>query len=276
MSGHWRFGALLYGAVTLTAMAPAVAATIEELSQALQIRQVADILAAEGTTYGDTIESNMFPGRGGAGWDGIVQQIYVAETMADKLDQGLEQELAQVDLDPLVRFFASDMGRRIITLELSARDAFRDAQIEEAATEVARDLIAGEGGRYQLLREFIEVNDLIESNVVGALNANMAFYRGMEAGGAFGGEMTENQMLSDVWTEESAIRADTLIWLYAYLGLAYQPLRDDDLRAYIDLSKTPGGQALNRALFVAYDHMYNDISFRMGQMTAVFMSGDAL
>jgi Uncharacterized protein conserved in bacteria (DUF2059) len=276
MSGHWRFGALLYGAVTLTAMAPAVAATIEELSQALQIRQVADILAAEGTTYGDTIESNMFPGRGGAGWDGIVQQIYVAETMADKLDQGLEQELAQVDLDPLVRFFASDMGRRIITLELSARDAFRDAQIEEAATEVARDLIAGEGGRYQLLREFIEVNDLIESNVVGALNANMAFYRGMEAGGAFGGGMTENQMLSDVWTEESAIRADTLIWLYAYLGLAYQPLQDDDLRAYIDLSKTPGGQALNRALFVAYDHMYNDISFRMGQMTAVFMSGDAL
>jgi uncharacterized protein DUF2059 len=273
---RWNLGVLLYSVVTLSVLAPAEAATIEELSQALQIRQVAEILAAEGTAYGDTIESNMFPGRGGAGWDGIVEQIYVAETMADKLNQGLAQGLAQVDLDPLVHFFGSDMGRRIITLELSARDAFRDAEIEEAATEAARELIAGEGGRYQLLREFIEVNDLIESNVVGALNANMAFYRGMAAGGAFGGEMNENQMLSDVWTEESAIRADTLTWLYGYLGLAYQPLQDEDLRAYIELSKTPGGQALNRALFVAYDDMYNDISFRMGRMTAVFMRGDNL
>ena len=77
--------------------------------------------------------------------------------------------------------------------------------------------------RLDLLDRFAEANDLIEENVSGALNSNLAFYRGMSEGGAFtGAEMTEEEMLSEVWSQEDDIRAETAGWLYPFLMLAYE------------------------------------------------------
>ena len=73
------------------------------------------------------------------------------------------------------------------------------------------------------MRTFIETNNLIETNVAGALNTNYAFYMGLMDGQAFGGALTEEQVLSDVWSQEAEIRSNTTEWLYAFLWMAYQP-----------------------------------------------------
>jgi len=126
------------------------------------------------------------------------------------------------------------------------------------------------------LAEFIAANDLLESNVVGALNANFAFYLGLSDGGAFPNPLSQDQMLSEVWSQEGVIREDIEEWLFSFLSLAYQPLSDADLQAYIDISNTPEGQAMNQALFVAFDGIFDEISRELGLAVAQVMAGQDL
>ena len=117
-------------------------------------------------------------------------------------------------------------------------------------------------------------NDLIEANVAGALNASYRFYAGLVEGGAI--EMTESEILADVWSQEEETRTDTTEWLYGFLLMAYQPLDADQMDAYVALSASPEGRALNRALFDAFNKMYDDISYGLGLAVAQQMRGQDL
>jgi hypothetical protein len=61
-----------------------------------------------------------------------------------------------------------------------------------------------------------------------------------------------------------------------YLAMAYQPLSDADLEAYIAFSRTPEGQVLNRALFAAFDALFNALSRDLGLAAARLMAGQDL
>ena len=58
----------------------------------------------------------------------------------------------------------------------------REHSVDPSARTNSGDL--GFFRREQMVPEFAEANDLIELNVVGALNSNLAFYRGMADGAA--------------------------------------------------------------------------------------------
>lgn len=246
----------------------------ERLFDALGMPEIIAIMAEEGDGHGDGIAESLFPGRNGDGWEGVVAAIYDAERMEDVARTRFAAELGGRDLAPLLDFFESERGQRIVELEISARRAFLDEEIEDAAEDAVADLATTEPGRYALLERFIEANDLVGSNVMGAMNSNYAFYLGLADGGAFDGSLTEAEILADVWAQEAEIRNDTEGWVYAYLGLAYEPLADEDIEAYIALSETPRGRALNGALFAAFDEMYNGISRALGQAAARFMSSE--
>ena len=58
--------------------------------------------------------------------------------------------------------------------------------------------------------------------------------------------------------------------------MAYAPASDADLEAMIAFSETDPGQALNAALFTAFDGVFNDISHRLGLVSAGFMTTEEL
>lgn len=253
----------------------AAAADVAALGRALKLDEIVDVMRAEGADYGGELDTELLGGSGGARWKAAVATIYNADRMRAQLDRTLEAELADEPekLEAMVAFFGSDLGQRILTLEISARRALLDDAVEEAAQVMAADLEADRTPRFDQLTRFAEANDLIESNVMGAMNANLAFYRGLADGGAFGTAMTEADMLADIWAQEADIRQETRDWLFPYLALAYQPLPDADLDAYIRFSETPEGQAMNAALFKAFDAMFTAISRELGVAAATFMQG---
>lgn len=251
-------------------------ARLDALMGALRLPEVLDVMAKEGLAYGDQLEEEMFAGRGGARWKAAVAEIYDPAPMEGIMAEVMGKELAGTDLDPLIAFFGSERGARIVDLEISARLALLDPATEEASHERVDEMRASGDPRLGLLAKFIEANDLIEMNVAGGLNANLAFYKGLDEGGAFPYDVTEEQMLRDVWNQEPDLRDETETWLYSYLALAYEPLGDDDLRAYIDISRTPEGKALNRALFAGFDVLFRDVSHRLGLTAAQFIAGQEL
>lgn len=251
------------------------AATVESLQKAMKIADTISVLRDEGIAYGKSLEDELFPGRGGAAWAVAVDVIYDTPSMEARFGAALEGELGgdAETLSAAEAFFASERGQRILSLEVEARRALLDQEVEDAAKARAEDMVAEEDPRMDALRRFAEANDLIEANVQGALNANLAFYQGMAESGAFGDEMTEEQMLDDVWGQEEQVRSETKDWLFPYLALAYGPLPDEDLEAYIAFSLTPEGQRLNAALFVAFDAVFSEISRNLGRGAAKQMMG---
>ena len=143
-----------------------------------------------------------------------------------------------------------------------------------AAREVFRGLDGSSDGRLGLVTDFVQANDLVEANVTGALNASFQFYAGLVDGGAL--EMSEREILDEVWSQEPETRADSREWLYAYLLMAYEPLPEGDLEAYVDLSSSPEGKAMNRALFAGFNTMYDNISYALGLAAAKQMQAQEL
>ena len=252
-----------------------VAPEISALSKTLLIGPVMDVMRAEGLKHSADLSKDLLEGQGDAAWRAVIEVIYDTEKMTGRFDAALAQALqgdATVIADSAA-FFGSDLGQNLLNLEVQARTALLDETAEAAAKAAWADLLASDPARVDLITRFATTNDLIESNVMGALNANLAFYRGLSATGAFGDPMAEDQMLTEVWEQEADIRSETTDWLYPFLMLSYQPLSDADLQAYIDFSTTDSGKKLNAAVFVAFDAVMVDLSRDLGAAAGRLMVG---
>lgn len=256
---------------------PEASKRVLELSATMQIGEILTVMRQEGLDYGKSLEDEMFPGKGGAAWTDAVDRIYDEVAMKSVFDTALVLELAAVDpatLEVIEAFFGSERGQRILTLEIEARRALLDQDIEDAAKVHVEELAAKDDPRMELIRKFAEANDLVEMNVAGALNANLAFFKGLAEGGGLEKQMTEEEMLTNVWSQEPAIRNETQTWLFPYLALAYQPLSDDDIQAYLAFSELTEGKVLNAAIFSAFNTLFSDISGSLGREAAKQMRGE--
>ncbi len=277
-----RFATMMIGPVLAIGLGlgPAFAQTeptpADQLYAALKLPELLDVMRQEGISYGAKIGADLFAGAVDPDWTAQVATIYDADRMLTQSRAAFAAELAGVDLAPMLTFFTTEPGLTFAALELSARTALLDEAVDAANKDVAAVAMADNTPRYQLVSRFAAANDLIETNVVGAMNSNFAYYLGLMQGGAVQPGMTEEDVLAQVWDQEAEIRQTTTEWVYAFLLMAYQPLSDADLEAYIAFSETPAGKELNQAVFTAFDGMFVDISKALGVASARYMVGDTL
>ncbi len=276
-----RFIAPVFAAALALTAPPAFAqddqaAKVDLLFDALGLPDMLMIMREEGLGYGETIADDMFPGSNNASWNAAVSQIYDVEMMYEEVRGALGEALEGDDVDAMLTFYTSEPGATIIDLEVSARRALLDDAVEEASKERAAIAAADETPRYLQVKAFVDANDLIESNVVGALNSNYAFLMGLLDGGAMPPGMTPDRALQDVWAQEDEIRSNTSEWVYSFLLMAYQPLTDDQMDAYIAFSNSDAGQDINGALFDAFNGMFDDMSRALGLAASRFMISQEL
>lgn len=246
---------------------------VDALIEALALPELLSIMQLEGIGYGEEMRANLLEGRGGKAWGATVAAIYDAGRMEAKVRDSLAADLDTAEIAAIVGFFGSPTGQEIIAHEIAARRALLDDDAEAAAREAWLALEAEGGPRWALLSEFAELNDLVESNVAGAMTANYAFYSGLSEGGALGQDLSEEQILTDVWSQEQEIREDTVDWVFSFATLAYQPLSEDQFRAYVDFAGTSAGQAMNTALFTAFNDLFSGISRELGRGAARVLAG---
>ncbi len=264
---------LRWMAVTTLACSPAAAGPADELARALRLDDIVTVMAAEGAAQGADLDAKLLGGAGGAGWANVVADIYAVPPLTEQVTGIFTAEMDEVEAARLLDFFGTERGAMIVDLEIAARRALLDPDIEAAPGIAVRDL---PGPRLDRIEAFVEANDLVDRNVAGAMNASVAFYTALSGGDAYGGALDGDAIIHEVWSQEPEIRRDTRDWLLAYLNVAFAPLDDADLDAYLELSAGPGGQAMNAALFQAFGAMFEDVSMRLGQAAAGFMRGSEL
>ncbi|MDB5657993.1 MAG: hypothetical protein JWS10_608 [Cypionkella sp.] len=248
---------------------------ITSLTQTLKIDALITVMRTEGLANGKEMEADLFPGQGGAAWHVVLTHVYDTARLNQIFDAALTKALQNdaATQTAMRGFFGSPLGQRILALEIDARKTLLDDKATAAASQLWGKALNANTPRAAQINRFAEVNDLIESNVMGAMNGNLAFYAGMNAAGAFPEPMPEADMLADVWGQEADVRRDTVEWLYPFLMLAYQPLSDAELDQYIAFSTTDAGQKANRAIFAAFDAMFVQVSKELGQSAGQLMAG---
>ncbi len=271
----WGGAAAVAGPVDLVQVQAAKTPAVSRLVTTLKIADVIEVMRQEGLRYGESMEQELFAGNGGTGWAAVVALIYDAPTMRARFNEAFSAALTgpEADLAAMDAFFATELGQRILTLEVEARRSLMDEAVEDAAQAQVDDMLAETAPRIEALQDFSDANDLIELNVAGAMNANLAFSQGMAEVGGMDGGMSEEDLLAEVWAQEPAVRDETEAWVLPYLALAYASLSDDELAEYIAFSKTRAGQVLNHALFSAFDRVFAQISRDLGRAAAKQMLG---
>lgn len=268
-----RILALCLAAIIWAAPLRAEPVLLPDLVAVMRLPDMIDVMRAEGLAQGENLGAEMIPGRDDAAWLALLDRLYDPDRMLDVVQAEMDAGLRDVDLAPLVAFFATDTGQRIVTGELTARRAFLDPDVEMAA-RAALAAPADDDARDRAIAAFIAANDLVEMNVSGGLTASLRFYQGLAQGGQL--DMTEAEMLDDIWSREEETRTDAAEWLRALLSVAYHDVPAAGVTDYVDLSLTPAGQALNAALFAGFDRMYGDLHYALGLALASRMAGEDL
>lgn len=253
---------------------------VRSLGDAVKMDQTLAIMQREALQNADEIAEDLFGGAAPSGWTNVITELFDPAGARAQFDTGLTLATANADAGQLANaaaFYASPLGIRLLQLEISAREAMLDGEVETAAKQAWTDLLAdplpASAQRADLIEGAVAASDLIESNVSSALNGNLAFLQGLAEAGGYAAEMTADDMLREVYAQEDTVRADTAEWLYPFLALAYAPLTDAELQAYIDFAQSAAGQALNSALFLAFDGLGTVQSRGMGLAAGRLMSG---
>lgn len=238
------------------------------ISELLGNTRLFGILQREGEAYGDDLAREMLQGGASTGWRAEVAAIHAPERLLPEYRRVFDAALAASDQAAIERWLAADLGRRMVALELSAREAMLDPGKEEAAIAAAEAADAKGDKRLAAVRRLIAASDLIETNVAGGLNANLTFYRAMNEGGAFPYAVSEAEMLADVAADEESIREEVTAWIEGYLYTAYAPLSMSELEACADFAASPPGKALLAAQFAGFDVVYERTSHDLGAALA--------
>lgn len=246
-------------------------ALASELARAFLLPELFDIMAAEGRQSVLADGATPLQGRPLTQFRSDVEAIYAPDRMLMEFVAALEAELVrypEARADAL-EFAATDYGKQILQLEISARDALMDDEIDTVARLALQDARDSQpddpvAERLDLVRQRIDANDLIELNVSLGLNTSFAYYRGMMAENAVQG-MNEDTLLQLVWAQEPEIRADIEDWIESYFLMAYQPLSMEEMQRFVAYVSTPLAQDFNRAMFRAFDTVFSDISVQVGR-----------
>lgn len=241
-------------------------ASLIRLYDLLAMDDYIEIARAEGLADAEDLSREMLGRPADAGLLDQISRVYDLARMKETVLAPLS-DLEDAEVEAAIAYFQTDAAVQITELEVAARRAMSDDEVEQSAR---RAWVEADRERPRLvaqINEMSEVNDLVERNVAGALNSNLRYFQGLADGDGL--DMTEDEILIEVWAQEPEIRAETEAWLGGYFLLAYDPLEAEALEAYVDFWRSDAGQALNTAIFAGFNQVYDDVSYATGRIIAL-------
>ncbi len=250
--------------LAFSAASATIAEPMDDLVDALRIDDLMKIVRDEGLANAADILPRAPSGEIS---DSVMQaaiDTFDAETMQAEMRAALAAHLDTDKMAEVTAFFRSEAGKTLVNMELSARRAIMDSDIEEVARSNWENRREDKDAHIEAIRRYAQVNDLVERNTAGAMIARYEFLQGLAYGS--GKAIDEDAALADIWEREREILVDTESWLMGYLLLAYGPVPTDAVKAYTTFSLRPAGEALNLALFDGFEVTYRRISYELGRL----------
>ncbi len=246
--------------------------SVRDLSRALQLPQMARVLQRTGLEFGLGFDEGWLDGQGGALWQDRVGSIYAPGRYLEGFEQALDRHLSPEQRHALLSYYVTPRGQQAVALERAAFAAYQDPDVSDAAQMMAAGIDSSDP-LVQAAGRLIAALDLVERNTAASINSQLALLRGLDQAGASGfGSAAQAQ----VWAQEPEIRADAAEWLAGFYVLSLQPLSAEARDAYVHISESPAGLALNAALFEGYVAVNRQMSRELGAALAAALTASSL
>jgi len=224
----------------------------DQLVDAMGIPALIEAFSADGIENGTAVDNGILNGQGGNVWAETVRRLYDPARLEEEIRGAFAENLDEQVAAQALLFFESDIGVQIIDLEVQARQAMLDPELEAAAK-------AAPSANSAAITEFLEARDLVERNTDAAMTAQTAFFAGMAE--------TSPQFVAPPETDEqrAVMQVETERWLRGYYALAQSPLSEDDVAIYTAFWDTEVAMEIDDVLFDAFATSYATLSFGLGQ-----------
>ena len=246
-----------------------------ELLNQMRFGEIVTIMREEGISDSRELPKDLMMGQVGASWEHALSSIYNIEMMTQMVESLFLGSLGSKHLEGILEFVSSEAWQTSVDLELAARHAMLAPEIEQMAYDSYYRALAKNTRLVRDLETLVDFADLVEQNVVGALNGMYQFNLGLVDGGLEMG-YTEDELLAHIWAEEESIRIEVSEWMFSFLMLAYDPIERQMLLEQIRFFQTSEGRRLNAAMSDAFDGMLNDIAYQLGFALAGMMQESTL
>ena len=252
----------------------AKADAISDLYDALQMDRVNEIIRAEGIrdargtgeAYLSTNSVERFVEQ--------AKSVYQLDNMEKDFKRLLTENLSTSEANEILLFYRLPIGKLASELEVSARVAISETEIEEMAKTMLKEAKAIKNTRLNEIESVIKILELVEQNLIGAYAAQFAFMYELSKLGVL--DLSRQEMIDIITNDEEKLKGEILEWLMAFSHMAYAPMSDEEFRVYNDFSKSDLGILLNKALFSVYNEMAKDQSQSLANILGEFMISEDL
>ena len=254
----------------------------DRIVAAMQVDRLAEVLAAEIAVSGDPFRPDS-PEQDGPdeGWGAIVSRVAPAGRiragLRDAIARGVEglgDPAERAAVAEALSFWEGGLGRRVVLLEIGAREALAAPDIEATARESFAAAAARGNPRAAQVRALMDAADLVEPAVAASLNIAVATLEGAQEAAQNGPR--DPSIIEDAWAQEPEIRADQTGWIEALVFMASAPLSDAEMVRLIEAAGHPGNRRLSAILNEAATTTFVDVARDLGRASALRLQGEQL
>ena len=191
---------------------------------------------------------------------------YNPELMAKEIAGTLAQTLKPAEMQKVLAWLETPVGRRVTIAEEKASSTMDEASLKKFAEQVKAKPPSAE--RQKLVQELVEVTNAVEfgANLMEGTSLGVAI--GMDStqpvekrvGAAFIRKQIEKMMPKE---QVKAALRESMPGIYGY---TYREVSDADLRSYLAMLRTPEGKQVNDEITKAFTQAMVAASLRVGQL----------
>ena len=251
-----------------------IAQPSEQLYQLLHLDELVDIVSEEGLADANATADAYLQGVTRGGFGASIAKIYDKNSLTSRVKAMFAKALPARSADRIIALSHTHLGREVRQREESSRRAITDPSIEDYVIELVLEAEARGKRRPQLLRSAIKEMDWVKQNLAGAFEARFAFLEAVSQ--VEGLQLDQGQIFTLMQSDQEALSKEIEEWLLGYMHMAYSPLSDDELTAYLAFQTSPEGMDLNAALFDTFNKLTTENAQKLGQFTASALSAQDL
>lgn len=168
----------------------------------------------------------------------IMKKHFAADKLTSEIRAVLKQRLSSKDIKEALTWYDSDLGQRLVTLEIAATSTEQQLQQQQHIPKLLEN-----ADRFSLIREL--------DAATGASKANLAMVASMQKTmmyAVLGQNMTQAEIDQLINLTQASMQAELEMLVIGGLLYTYRDVNDADIRRYKTFAQTTAGQNFHQAV----------------------------
>jgi hypothetical protein len=200
------------------------------------------------------IDANDF----GSEWSRLVREVFDTDVMLQMGSDILTQTLSDDTLEHAAAFYASDLGKRLVTAENASHMNEDGAAKSEAGAAILSGLQRVNPARVALLEQLNAASDVEDSSIRAIQEVQIRFLMAAAGAGVIRLQMEEPDLREAVRSQEAEMRVSIKQNALEGSAYTYQAFSDDEVLAYAQALEHPKMQEVYALMnAVQYEIMAN-------------------